>query len=150
MPFNDQLLKQLGQYCHWIRMAPRGGFAIEFSLLCTETMTAKKTQTTTKKNQPTKTHTLILLDKQNQVFRHSQAISVRPILEKPMWFYNGRNQFILMKISFTMNCIGMIRMQMKRITSKFSCFFAFFPLLFLTHYIAGSNTYIYCQLLLTI
>lgn len=57
----------------------------------------------------------------NQVFHHSQVISVRPTSVKPMWYYNGRNQFIPMKISFTTNSIGMIRMQMKRITSKCSC-----------------------------
>lgn len=86
---------------------------IEFSLL----FTTQSDKCTTKKN-PVYANRYTN-KKQNQVFHHSQVISVRPTSEKPMWYYNGRNQFIPMKISFTMNFIGMIRMQMKRITSKF-------------------------------
>lgn len=41
---------------------------------------------------------------------------------KPMSCCNGRNQFIPTKISFNTNFIGMIRMQMKRITSKCPAF----------------------------
>lgn len=120
--------QQLGQYCYFTFRCrvPRGVFTIEFSLLCTKQWRWKKNGTNNNNNE--KIHSLSAsIRKQNQVFRHSQAISVRPILEKPMWFYNGRNQFIPMKISFTTNFIGMIRMQMKRITSKFLCFFPFPP-----------------------
>lgn len=77
----------------------------------------------------THTHISVVGWKKIQVFHHSQAISVRPTSAKPMWYYNGRNQFIPMKISFTTNFIGMIRMQMKRTTSKCSRFHSQFNII---------------------
>lgn len=134
--------QQLWQYCttsaHWLAWWENWKFTFLHETIANATQLNKQTKTTplhSTMHRPntfsahTHTHISVVGWKKIQVFHHSQAISVRPTSAKPMWYYNGRNQFIPMKISFTTNFIGMIRMQMKRTTSKCSRFHSQFNII---------------------